>query len=115
MNKSKKIILCILIAFIAFGIIKFSVVIVNYASTPVSNNSLKNAKIHIFMIKDTSFSEATMKLRQMGLVKDNFLFCSLAVLKMSYRQVPAGEYKFSGSMTPSEMIDELMNGGNKGN
>ena len=113
MKKLNKIALYIFIAFIAFGIIKFSVVLINYSSTPVSNNNLKNAVMHVYILKDSSFSEATEILKQAGLVNNSFLFCSLAMTKISYRKIRAGEYKFSTSMTPSEIIDELMRGESK--
>jgi cell division protein YceG involved in septum cleavage len=107
MKKLNKKIFYILIAFIAFGIIGLSTTLINYSSTPINNNDHKDAVVHVYILKDSSFLEATKMLKQAGLVNNSFLFCSLSMVKISYRHIRAGEYKFSTSMTPSEMIDEL--------
>jgi cell division protein YceG involved in septum cleavage len=52
-------------------------------------------------------------LKQAGLVKNKFLFYSLAITKRPRRSIRAGEYKFNTSMTPSAIIDELLLGENK--
>ncbi|MGA9112105.1 MAG: hypothetical protein WB290_17615 [Smithella sp.] len=111
-NLNKKIIY-ILIVCVAFAIIGFSAALNNYSSTPINNNDHKDAVVHVYILKDYNFLEATKMLKQAGLVKNSFLFYSLAIIKRSNYHVRAGEYKFSTSMTPSEMIDELMRGGSK--
>ena len=113
MKKLNKKIFYILIAFIAFGIIGLSTTLINYSSTPINNNDHKDAMVHVYILKDSSFLEATKMLKHAGLVENSFLFCSLAIIKRSDYHVRAGEYKFNTSMTPSKMIDELMRGENK--
>jgi cell division protein YceG involved in septum cleavage len=108
MKKLNKKILYIFVVCIAFAIIRFSTTLINYSSTPINNNDLKNAVVHVYILKDSSFLEAAKILKQAGLVNNRFLFCSLAIIKISYRHIRAGEYKFSTSMTPSEIIDKLM-------
>ena len=105
--------LYILIVCVAFAIIGFSAALINYSSTPINNNDHKDTVVHVYILKDSSFLEATKMLNQAGLVKNSFLFCSLAIIKGSNYHVRAGEYKFNTSMTPSEMIDKLMRGENK--
>ena len=105
--------LYILIVCVAFAIIGFSAALINYSSTPINNNDHKDTVVHVYILKDSSFLEATKIFKQAGLVKNSFLFCSLAMIKISYRHIRAGEYKFSTSMTPSEMIDKLMHGESK--
>ncbi|MGA3282480.1 MAG: hypothetical protein ABSD50_16040 [Smithella sp.] len=113
MKKLSKKIIYILIVCVAFAIIVFSSVLNNYSSTPINNNDHRDAVVHIYILKDSSFLEATGMLKQAGLVENSFLFCSLAVIKRSDYHVRAGQYKFNTSMTPSTMIDQLMHGENK--
>ncbi|MGD0280149.1 MAG: hypothetical protein ABSC11_12685 [Smithella sp.] len=113
MKKLNKKILYIFVVCIAFAIIGFSIILINYSSTPVNHNDHRGAVVHVYIMKDSGFLEATKILKQAGLVENSFLFCSLAITKISCRKIPAGEYKFNTSMTPSEMIDELMRGKNK--
>ena len=81
--------------------------------TPINHDDHRDAVVHIYILKDSSLLEATKMLKHAGLVENSFLFCSLAIIKRSNYHVRAGEYKFNTSMTPSEMIDELMRGENK--
>jgi cell division protein YceG involved in septum cleavage len=113
MKKLNKKIIYILIVCVAFAIIVFSEALNNYSSTPINNNDHKDAMVHVYILKDSSFLEATKMLKHAGLVENSFLFCSLAIIKRSDYHVRAGEYKFNTSMTPSKMIDELMRGENK--
>jgi cell division protein YceG involved in septum cleavage len=113
MKKLNKKIIYILIVCVAFAIIVFSAALNNYSSTPINNNDHKDAMVHVYILKDSSFLEATKMLKHAGLVENSFLFCSLAIIKRSDYHVRAGEYKFNTSMTPSKMIDELMRGENK--
>ena len=113
MKKLSKKIIYILIVCVAFAIIGFSAVLNNYSSTPINNNDHKDAVVHVYILKDSSFLEATKMLKQAGLVENSFLFCSLAIIKRSNYHIRAGQYKFNTSMTPSTMIDQLMHGENK--
>jgi len=113
MKKLSKKIIYILIVCVAFAIIGFSAVLNNYSSTPINNNDHKDAVVHVYILKDSSFLEATKMLKQAGLVENIFLFCSLAIIKRSNYHIRAGQYKFNTSMTPSTMIDQLMHGENK--
>ena len=113
MTKLNKKILYILVVCIVFAIIGFSAALNNYSSTPINHNDLKDAVVHVYILKDSNFLEASKILKQAGLVENSFLFCSLAIIKISIYHISAGEYKFNTSMTPSEMIDKLMRGENK--
>ena len=113
MKKLSKKIIYMLIVCVAFALIGFSSALNNYSSTPINNNDHKDAVVHIYILKDSSFLEATRMLKQAGLVENSFLFCSLAIIKRSDYHVRAGQYKFNTSMTPSTIIDQLMLGGNK--
>ncbi|MFZ1036883.1 MAG: hypothetical protein WAU61_12025 [Smithella sp.] len=113
MKKLNKKIIYILVVCVAFAIIGFSAVLNNYSSEPMNHDDHRDAVVHIYILKDSSLLEATKMLKHAGLVENSFLFCSLAIIKRSNYHVRAGEYKFNTSMTPSEMIDELMRGENK--
>jgi len=113
MKKLNKKILYILVACVAFSIIVFSVVLINYSSTPINHSDHIDAFVHINILKDSIFLEVTEMLKQAGLVKNKFLFYSLAITKRSPHSIRAGEYKFNTSMTPSAIIDELLLGENK--
>jgi cell division protein YceG involved in septum cleavage len=113
MEKLNKKIIKILMVCVVFAVIVFSAELNNYASEPLNLEDHKDAVVHVFILKDSSFLEATKLLKQAGLVKNSFLFCSLAIIKRSDYHVRAGEYKFNTAMTPSTMIDQLMRGGNK--
>jgi cell division protein YceG involved in septum cleavage len=113
MKKLIKKIIYILIVCVVFAIIVFSAALNNYSSTPMNLDDHRDAVVHVYILKDSSFLEATKMLKQAGLVENSFLFCSLAIIKRSNYHVRAGEYKFNTSMTPSEMIDKLMRGENK--
>ena len=107
MKKLNKKILYIFVVCIAFAIIGFYTILINYSSIPINHNDHRGAVVHVYIMKDSGFLEATKMLKQAELVDNSFLFCSLAIIKRSSYHVRAGEYKFNTSMTPSKMIDEL--------
>jgi cell division protein YceG involved in septum cleavage len=113
MKKLNKKILYILVVCVVFAIIVFSTALNNYSSEPMNLDDHRDAVVHVYILKDSSFLEATRMLKQAGLVKNSFLFCSLAIIKRSNYHIRAGEYKFNTSMTPSTIIDQLMRGENK--
>ena len=113
MKKLNKKIIYILAVCIVFAIIVFSATLNNYSSTPINYNDHKYEFVHINIFKDSSFLEVAEMLERVGLVKNKFLFYSLAITKRSPRSFHAGEYKFNTSMTPSEIIDELLLSENK--
>jgi len=113
MKKLNKKILYILVVCFAFAIIGFSATLINYSSTPINYNDHKYEFVHVNIFKDSSFLQVTEMLKQAGLVKNKFLFYSLAITKRPPRSIRAGEYKFNTSMTPSAIIDELLLGENK--
>jgi cell division protein YceG involved in septum cleavage len=113
MKKSNKKILYILAVFIVFAIIVFSVTLINYSSTPINYNDHKYEFVHINIFKDSSFLEVAEMLNRAGLVKNKFLFYSLAITKRSPLSFHTGLYKFNTFMTPSEIIDKLLLGENK--
>lgn len=113
MKKLNKKIIYILAVCIVFTIIGFSATLINYSSTPINYNDHKYEFVHINIFKDSSFLEVAEMLERAGLVKNKFLFYSLAIIKRSPRSFHAGEYKFNTSMTPSEIIDKLSSDENK--
>jgi len=113
MKKLNKKIIYILMVCVVFAMIVFFAALNNYASQPINLDDHKDALVHVYILKDSSFLEATRILKQAGLVKNSFLFCSLAIIKRSNYHIRAGQYKFNTSMTPSTVIDQLARGENK--
>ena len=58
----------------------------------------------------TSFVNATKILSDAGLVKNRFFFYALVGVKRATRTIRAGEYEFSTSLSPSELVNKLIRG-----
>lgn len=107
MKKSNRKIFYILFACIAVFIIGFSALLLNYSNSPIDN---KNATVLVNIHTGASLSKVVKILNQADLVKHPVLFYSLIIMKGATRSIRAGEYEFSTSLTPSELIDKLLLG-----
>lgn len=104
MKKLNKKILYILFACIAVFIITFSALLLNYANSPIDH---KSSTLLVNIPAGTSLSKVVNILNQANLVKHPVLFYSLIIMKGAARSIRAGEYEFSTSLTPSELINKL--------
>ncbi len=104
MKIPNKRILHIFLACLAIFIIGFSALLLNYTNSPIDKN---NSTVLINIPVGTSLSEVVKILCQVDLVKQPVLFYSLIIIKGATRSIRAGEYEFSTSLTPSELIDKL--------
>jgi peptidoglycan lytic transglycosylase G len=60
--------------------------------------------------KGTSFLQSVNLLEDAGLVKHKYLFYGLVILRNAHRQIRAGEYEMSASMSPMDIINKLVKG-----
>ncbi len=104
MNKSNAKILHILLACLAIVIIVFSVLLFNYANSPIDN---KKSTVLVNIPVGTTLSEVVKMLSQADLVKRPILFYGLILIKGATCSIRAGGYEFNTSITPSELIDKL--------
>jgi len=104
MKIPNKRILHILLACIAILIIGFSALLLNYSNSPIDH---KNSTVLVNIHTGTSLSKVVKILHQADLIKHPVLFYGLIITKGATRSVRAGEYEFSTSLTPSELIDKL--------
>jgi UPF0755 protein len=82
-----------------------------YAKSPVGRDiPLRTVDIP----KGASFSRVMDILDAEGLLRQRELFHLLALLKNGTRHIRAGEYEFSGMMSPSDILGKLMRGDVKG-
>lgn len=104
MKNSNKKILYIFFACTAVFIIGFSALLLNYSHSPIDH---KTTTVLVNIRIGTSLSEVVKILNQADLVKHPILFYSLVAMKGATRSIRAGEYEFTTSLTPSELIDKL--------
>jgi UPF0755 protein len=97
----KKVLLCLLILLLTGAAFYY------YATTPVSH--LTAAKI-VNIPKGSGFLRITEILNDAGLVQNRPFFWALALVKQANRHIRAGEYEFTGAMSPSEILDKLVRG-----
>jgi len=82
-------------------------ILVGYAQSPVGRDiPLRTVDIP----RGASFSRVMDILEAEGLLRQRELFHLLALLRNGTRQVRAGEYEFSGWMSPSEILGKLIRG-----
>ena len=82
-------------------------ILVGYAQSPVSRDiPLRTVDIP----RGASFSRVMDVLEAEGLLRQRELFHLLALLRNGTRQIRAGEYEFSGWMSPSEILGKLIRG-----
>lgn len=79
-----------------------------YANAPIDSG--KAATVLVDIPTGSSFIKATEILDHAGLVNNKPLFYSLAVLKKANRVIRAGEYEFTTSLSPSELVNKLIRG-----
>ncbi len=79
-----------------------------YAKTPITSGMGETITVDI--PTGTGFIEVIDILSKAGLVKNKPLFYSLAGLKRAARSIRAGEYEFSTSQTPLDLVNKLIRG-----
>ena len=107
---NKKIKKTLFYAFILPGIaaIVWGTCLLIYAKTPID---VVNVRVVLVDIPTgASFIEVTNILSDAGLVENRFLFYGVAGVKRGIRSIRAGEYEFTTSLSPSEMVDKLIHG-----
>ena len=98
--------------FSALLIIIFLVLIAFYSYTvqPLDDKSLTKT---VDIPSGTGFFRITEILNDAGLVRNRPFFWALAIGKGATKQIKAGEYEFSGDMSPTEIINKLIRGERK--
>jgi UPF0755 protein len=79
-----------------------------YAKTPI--NAAKVTTVLVDIPTGTSFVKVAKLLGDAGLVENKLLFFGLVGVKGGTRSIRAGEYEFATSLSPSELVDKLING-----
>jgi UPF0755 protein len=97
----KKVLLLLLVLFLT------GAAFYHYATTPV--NPL-TAAATIDIPKGAGFLGITEKLNNAGLVQNRPFFWALALVKKANRHIRAGEYELTGAMSPTEILDKLVQG-----
>jgi UPF0755 protein len=97
----KKVLLCLLILFLT------GAAFYRYATTPVN---LQAAAGTVDIPKGSGFFRITEILNDAGLVGNRPFFWVLALGKGVEKHIRAGEYEFTGAMTPSAILDKLVQG-----
>ena len=86
-------------------------ILMAYAKNPVNRDiPLRTVDIP----RGASFSRVMDVLEAEGLLRQRELFHLLALMRNGTRQVRAGEYEFSGRMSPSDILGKLIRGEIKG-
>ena len=81
-------------------------VLLLYAMSPAGGDTVQVVEIP----KGASFSRAVDLLEAEGLVRQRQLFYAVALLKNAARHIKAGEYEFSGALSPLEILEKLTRG-----
>ncbi len=79
-----------------------------YAETPIDSGNVATTIVDI--PTGTSFVKVIKILSDAGLVKNKLLFYSLVGIKRGTRSIRAGEYEFTTTLSPSELVDKLIRG-----
>ena len=79
-----------------------------YARLPI--DSAKTTTVLLDIPTGSSLMKVINILGDAGLVNQKLLFHSLVVIKGGTRSIRAGEYEFTTSMSPSELVDKLIRG-----
>ena len=104
-RKDRKFKTLLLLAFII--VLSGAVIAVNFVYRSVDDSS---RTVLIDIPRGDGFLQIIDKLDQAGLVTNRPLFTILATLKGAARQIRAGEYELTSSMTPVEIIAKLVKG-----
>jgi len=78
-----------------------------YALSPTDH---RNEIVTVEIPKGTSFLQSVDLLEEAGLVKHKYLFYALVIARDAHRQIKAGEYEMSVSMSPLDIINKLVKG-----
>jgi UPF0755 protein len=78
-----------------------------YATSPVDR---LNVTMLVDIPKGAGFFRITQILDDAGLVKNRPFFWMLALGKGATKHIRAGEYEFTGSLSPSQILDKLVRG-----
>lgn len=79
-----------------------------YAKTPIDPD--KTGTVVVDIPTGSSFIKVSRILKEAGLIQNRLLFYSLVGIKRSTKLIRAGEYEFSFSITPSELVEKLIHG-----
>ncbi len=82
-------------------------VFVNYATSPLD---FEYREVTVEIPRGSSFAQAADILVQADLVKDAKKFCFLAFITGVSKRIQAGEYDLRSSMTPVDVLDQLIRG-----
>jgi UPF0755 protein len=88
----------------------FMGLVINYATSSIISANEKKSTVTVDVPTGSSFVKITEILSDAGIVRTRVFFYSLALAKRALRSIRAGEYEFSTSLTPSEVIDKLLRG-----
>lgn len=91
----------------SFVFLLMFVILIVYAYTPVSS---ERRTVLLDIPRGTKFFQIINLLDEVGLVTNRPLFCVLVVAKGAARKIKAGEYEFSTSMSPLDIIEKLLIG-----
>lgn len=108
MKKKKIIIISFAILLPIVAVALLGLIFLSYSKSPISQENVSTVVVEV--PTGSSFFRVTHILNQAGLIKCRPLFYGLAVVKKATRTIRAGEYEFSTSLSPSELIDKLMRG-----
>lgn len=98
----RKAAILIVMAFLLIGVF-----FARYAGFPVNDSPIMRI---IDIPKGAGFFRITEILNDAGLVKNRPFFWALALGKGATKSIRAGEYEFTGSMSPAEIIEKLVRG-----
>lgn len=79
-----------------------------YAKAPI--DAVKVRTVLVDIPTGTSLIKVAQLLDAAGLVENKLLFFGLVGVKGGTRSIRAGEYEFATSLSPSELVDKLING-----
>lgn len=105
--KIKRFLLYILIL-PAIAVVVLSASLFIYARLPI--DSAKTTTVLVDVPTGSSLMKVINILGDAGLVKQKLLFHVLVAIKGGARSIRAGEYEFTTSLSPSELVDKLIHG-----
>lgn len=90
------------------AVIIFGAWLIIYAKTPIDAEKVTTVLVDI--PTGSSFVKVTKILSDVGLVENRLLFYGLVGIKRGTRSMRAGQYEFTTSISPSELVDKLIHG-----
>jgi len=96
------------ILFLVAVLMIYSAALINYSFSSIDREGKKVVTVDI--PTGSGFLQIAEILTREGIVRNRVFFYSLAVIKRAIRTIRAGEYEFSTSMTPLEVINKLIRG-----